>query len=222
MKKFVCVITILILGCALPGVAQYHSLSGKIVTFNKFPLVKVKVVARKSKQEVTTDDQGRFTIQTKKNDILIIEANGFESFRKTVHESDKNIRVNLIFEDKKKNKSAVLEAGYISREDLNYGLENLAADNSIYSNFTDIFDAVKYALPTVSIIVEGGKRKIQFRGVRSAEGSNAALTVVDGVPVDDISYINPAELKSIKLLSSSQAAIYGSRGGNGVVVIMTK
>ena len=53
-------------------------------------------------------------------------------------------------------------------------------------------------------------------------GSNAALFVVDGVIVDDVSYVAPSEIVNIKQLSSSQAAIYGARAGGGVIVITTK
>ena len=86
----------------------------------------------------------------------------------------------------------------------------------------DIFDAIKYALPTVTIVEEGGQRKIMMRGATSFTQSNAALTLVDGIIMDDISAINPADVTSIDQLSSAKAAIYGSRGVNGAINITTR
>ncbi len=54
-------------------------------------------------------------------------------------------------------------------------------------------------------------------------GNNKPLYVVDGVPRDDISYLNPDEIGSIEVLKDASAtAIYGSRGSNGVVLVTTK
>jgi hypothetical protein len=52
-------------------------------------------------------------------------------------------------------------------------------------------------------------------------GSNAALMVVDGVIVEDVSFINPQQIVSISKLPNSQASMYGARTGNGVILIET-
>ena len=64
---------------------------------------------------------------------------------------------------------------------------------------------------------------ISIRGVSSLDGNNKPLYVVDGVPRDDISYLNPDEIGSIEVLKDASAtAIYGSKGSNGVVLVTTK
>lgn len=52
-------------------------------------------------------------------------------------------------------------------------------------------------------------------------GSNAALMVVDGVIVEDVSFISPQQIVSISKLPNSQASLYGARAGNGVILIET-
>ena len=52
--------------------------------------------------------------------------------------------------------------------------------------------------------------------------SNEALYVVDGGATTNIEYIHPCEIRSIDVLKDGSAAIYGTRGSNGVVVITTK
>ena len=64
---------------------------------------------------------------------------------------------------------------------------------------------------------------ISIRGVSTLDGNNKPLYVVDGVPRDDISYLNPDEIGSIEVLKDASAtAIYGSKGSNGVVLVTTK
>jgi TonB-dependent SusC/RagA subfamily outer membrane receptor len=58
-------------------------------------------------------------------------------------------------------------------------------------------------------------------GNTSFSGMDQALIVVDGQPSTNIDWIRPCNVRSIKVLKGSDATIYGSRGGNGVVVITT-
>ncbi len=67
-----------------------------------------------------------------------------------------------------------------------------------------------------SIQVNGNK--IVIRGVNSINSTDPLL-IVDGIIVSSIDYISPQMVKSIEILKGSDAAIYGSRGANGVVMI---
>jgi TonB-dependent SusC/RagA subfamily outer membrane receptor len=62
-------------------------------------------------------------------------------------------------------------------------------------------------------------RQVIIRGSKTFYGSNEALYVVDGVIVSSLDWISPCEIKSISILKDASAAIYGSRGANGVVMI---
>jgi len=223
MKTKIAFISILLLVVnTIQTNAQTREISGIVLAFNTYPLKNITIRAKKTKSEVVTDADGKFQIEVKKNDQLIIDAETFERYDYKVKSSDERLRINLIYIDKKRNTDVTVDNGYLSREDLEYGLQNLISENSVFVNFTDIFDAIKYAVPTVNIINEGGQKKVLIRGYKSMVGNNGALTLVNGVAVDDISYLNPIEVIAIEQLSTSQAALYGSRGGNGVIKITTK
>ena len=66
--------------------------------------------------------------------------------------------------------------------------------------------------------------EIIIRGINSINSSSAALIVIDGVPVDNsvLNTLPPIQVKSVNILKDGSAAIYGSRGANGVVIIETK
>nr|GFC21232.1 hypothetical protein [Tanacetum cinerariifolium] len=71
--------------------------------------------------------------------------------------------------------------------------------------------------------VPGAELQIRVRGAASINASNEPLYVVDGVPVDNLRGINPTDVANIEVLKdAASAAIYGSRGSNGVVLVTTK
>ncbi len=89
-------------------------------------------------------------------------------------------------------------------------------------------DAIKGRIPGVDITAgsfePGANNNIRIRGVRSISASNAPLYVVDGVPITgDLRDVDPTSLDRIEVLKdASAAAVYGSRGANGVIMITTK
>jgi len=92
----------------------------------------------------------------------------------------------------------------------------------------DVMKALQGAVPGLTVLNNtgnvNGSPVVQIRGVGSLSGgSTSPLFVVDGVPMDDISYLNPEEIKEISVLKdASSSAIYGSRAAFGVILINTK
>ena len=204
------------------GYSQDTKLSGVVQAFNKYPLNNVTVTAKKSKATTITNEEGKFIIQVTRNDVLLFEANGFESFRYDLKPSEDNIKINLTIRDSQKNRGLAIAGGYIKESDLMDGFANYSTENSPFSNFIDVYDAIKYAIPSVTIGIENGQKVVYNRGPKTLEGSNAALILVNKIPVDNASFINPSEIVSITMLSGPAAAIYGSRAGTGIISIITK
>jgi TonB-dependent SusC/RagA subfamily outer membrane receptor len=67
--------------------------------------------------------------------------------------------------------------------------------------------------------VQVNGKNIVIRGQSSLYNTSGPLLVVNGLPVTSIDHIRPIDVKSIEVLKSSSAAIYGSRGSNGVILI---
>ena len=83
------------------------------------------------------------------------------------------------------------------------------------NTYTDIYQMIRNEVP--GVVVSG--KSIVVQGPNSFFGSSQPLFVVNGVRVYNIDYLNPVEVKSIKLLKGSSANIYGNDGANGVIVI---
>lgn len=94
--------------------------------------------------------------------------------------------------------------------------KNTRVYNTIYDYFRE---------NVAGVIVEssdGQNAKIYIRGLSTINSPTDPLFIVDGVEVDDISMINPYEVDSVTVLKDTDAAMYGVRGTNGVVIINLK
>lgn len=105
--------------------------------------------------------------------------------------------------------------GTVKKEDLTGTVGKIDGTNQKYSSYTSIFDMIRGEVAGVQ--VEG--ESIRIRGNSSINLSNEPLFVVDGMTVSTISNISPQMVKSIEVLKGSSATIYGSNGGNGVILI---
>ena len=102
-----------------------------------------------------------------------------------------------------KKKNLTTDVGYIDAQD----------DSN--ASYTNIYDMIRGKVPGVQVT----GNKITIRGVSSINSSTDPLLVVDGVVVYTIDNISPRQVKSITVLKGSDAAIYGSRGAAGVIMI---
>lgn len=83
----------------------------------------------------------------------------------------------------------------------------------------DIYDYLEGRVAGVMVTTD---KRILIRGANTVNGSTEPLILVDGQERQDISTINPLDIKSVDVLKGSSTAIYGVRGSNGVILITTK
>jgi TonB-dependent SusC/RagA subfamily outer membrane receptor len=219
MKHFLA--TVIFLLTALPASGQDLTLSGTVRCFNKYVLHNVLVTPGRSGEPVRTDSAGRFTVSLKPGDNVRFVAEGFEPFSLRPQKTD-TVTVNLVFRGRDRDKLVAIGNGYISKEDLTFAVSNLQQENSEYSNFSSIYDLLRGRFPGVEVINTPAGPSIQVRGTNSLTLAGEPLFIVDGIPVDDITSVEPVNIRSVNVLKDAAAAYYGSRGTNGVIIIETR
>lgn len=207
---------------ATGSLAQTRVVKGKLTTFNKFPVMNVTVESKKAGSTVSTDSLGQFELVCNEKDVIRIKTEVFEALSKKVNKDDDYLSANLIFRNSKKNRQIATGMGYISEENLTFALAHLADENINFCGYSDVFSLVQGKFSGVQIKSTGSGQGIFVRGQKSITGDNEAIYVVDGVRVADVSFVNPCEMASIDILKDGAAAMYGSQGANGVVIIETK
>jgi len=199
---------------------QEKVIHGKITTFDSIPLINASIKVKSTKKIVLSDTLGIFTVFCFPKDKLKVTAGGFSSQNVKIEGEIKYVSVNLKFKPGPQNRELAIGYGHVKDKDKLDAMSSINEKDMDFSHYSDIYDLIRGRFPGVQII--GGE--IIIRGQSSLTLSNAALLVVNGMPVDQgyFGSIHPIEIKSINVLKGTSASIYGARGANGVVVVETK
>ena len=110
--------------------------------------------------------------------------------------------------------------GSVARQDLGFAVNKVDVDEIAVRGYNSVADYIRSRVPGVEVNPNG---TVQIQGQKMLTGPAEALVVVDGVICDNINSVNPNQIHSVQVMKDGgSAAIYGSRGGNGVVLITTK
>lgn len=194
-------------------------LKGKVTAFGDLPLNMVEV-STKSGSKTLSDINGDYVIKVKDKDVVTFKAAGFTTRRIKIKE-EQLMNVNLIFEENDSAKEKAIVNQHITAENLDHGLSTVGFTNYKYYEFSSIFEVLIREHPGIRIDESQGTPVIYLvnQGSHSLALNQAALLVVDGAVMQDISMILPTEVKEIKVLQGPDAAHWGSRSANGVIEI---
>lgn len=201
--------------------AQTRNVVGRLTAFRDFAVIDLKVKSKNAKEIVRTDSAGWFHLQCEKKDVILIRSEVFEPVSYRVNEKTDTILINLIFLDNESNRQVATGFGYLKEDELSFAMNHLRHQNNDFCNYSNVFELIEGRFPGVQVDYNGHRGSILIRG-RGSFGLNCtALTVVDGVITGDIGHISPCDIRSIDIIKDGMSAMYGSKGGNGVVVIET-
>jgi len=189
----------------------------------------------------TTNADGEFTISAASNATLVVSFIGFKSLEVPV--GAKTTLDIFLEEDATQFNEVVVTALGIAREKkaLGYSVQEVSGKALTQARETNLINSLSGRLAGVQVTnsngAPGASSRMIIRGASSIGSNNQPLFVVDGVPIDNSNFgsgtgvdygnaaasINPDDVESINVLKGpSAAALYGSRGANGVVLITTK
>lgn len=177
-----------------------------------------------SKGTVTNFD-GEYSLSIVKGSIVSVSYIGYKTIDVVV--KSEKLDITLSEETQVLNEVVLIGYGSVKRKDVTTAISSISTEDLDQRPIVSAGQAIQGKAAGVSVIqpngAPGGEISIRVRGTTSYNGSNDPLYVVDGVPVDNINFLAPNDIESIQIMKdASSAAIYGSRGANGVVMITTK
>ena len=208
------------------GMAQ-TSISGTVLAEDGSPIPGVNVVVQGTTTGATTDFDGNFTISAASGDVLSISYVGFITQAVTLAEET---TLNITLQESYDQLDEIIVTGYGTRKksSLTGAIAKIGGDDIAAIQATRADDALAGKLAGVFIQNQNGEPgadpKIQIRAASSISGDSNPLVVVDGYPISgSLVTVNPNDIESLEVLKdASSAAIYGSRGANGVILVTTK
>lgn len=197
------------------------TIKGVVKDANGEAIIGASVIEKgNAKNGTVTDLDGNYTLKVKRGATLTISYIGFIS--------QETKGGNVILEEDLKSLSEVVVIGYGTQKkaDVTSAVVSVKAEDFTKGNFNDAGDLIKGKVAGLTITKPSGDpgavTQISLRGIATVSGNAQPLVLVDGVP-GSLSSVPPENIASIDVLKdASAAAIYGTRGAGGVVIITTK
>ena len=205
---------------------QRDVVSGTITSANGEPLVGASVLVKgNTTRGVISDVNGVYTIPASVGETLVFSCIGFETKEVAL---TGNVKIDVVLGEDVNFLEETVVVGYapMRKSDFTGSISSLKSDE-LQKSAATLGSSLVGRVAGVEIRqadgAPGAGVNIRVRGVNSLSASTAPLYVVDGYPVADDDFINPNDIESIEILKdAASAAIYGSRGASGVVLITTK
>lgn len=208
-----------------PEVFAQTTAKGKVLDATNEPIIGATVVEKGNTANATiTDLDGNFTLKTKKSKTLVISFVGMKT-----KEVEAGGNMNVVLEDDNALVDEVVVVGYTSkaRKDLTGSVGSVSGKKLEAVPVSSAAEALQGKIAGVQVTTVDGQPgadiNIRVRGATSVTQSNEPLYIVDGFQQANINDIPPSDIASIDVLKdASLTAIYGAKGGNGVIVVTTK
>lgn len=188
------------------------------------------VTVKSGTYTATTNEKGTYEITVAdQENVLSFSSLGLQSQQISVNNRS-TIDAVLLSTSIDLDDVVVVGYGGVRKSDLTGAVATLKGSDLNKTPASSVDQLLQGKIPGVQVAISSGQpgagATVRIRGNSSLSGSNAPLVVVDGFPwgdAGDLKQINPEDIESIEVLKdASSAAIYGSRGANGVIMVTTK
>ena len=218
--------TILFLCITFAGFAQRNTVRGTVTDEEGNPVVGAFVTVQGVSGGTSTDVDGRYQIDAPAGSTLVFS---FIGFRTQQVPASNAANIVLVQDRTSLDESVVVAYGVQKKRDIVGAVENLSTKEieSRTGNTMNISRALQGTIPGLNLTFSDGKPNrdatVQIRGTVNSIGSGgSALVLIDGIE-GDMNSVNPDDIESVTVLKdASSAAVYGSRGTFGVILLTTK
>lgn len=224
MKHLFLLLTLL--SFSLTALAQ-QKITGKVKDSSGEPVIGASVVVKDNKTMGTiTDFDGNFSLDVPSGGVLVISYIGYVTQEVPVA-GKKSLDIMLKEDTKTLDEVVVIGYGTQRKGDVTSSVASVKADNFVKGAVKDVGQLIQGKVAGLAITNPSGDptgtTQIKLRGTNTIGGANTdPLVLIDGIP-GSLSTVAPEDVESVDVLKDgSAAAIYGTRGTNGVILITTK
>lgn len=188
-------------------------------------MVGVSILIKGTQKGTVSDINGKYKIETPSGSTLVYSFVGYKTVETIVNKSIINIKLSPSV----KMLDEFITIGYATQKktDKTGAVSNIKASELNGGVLTDPIQALQGKSAGVMVTKSGGDPNagfsVRIRGASGFQSNTQPLYVIDGIPGADPTLVSPEDIESYNILKdAASAAIYGSRGSNGVIIITTK
>ncbi len=204
--------------------------TGKVVDKEGQPVIGAMIIERGTQNGAGTDINGNYELKLKgENPVLEVSLIGYNTA--TAELTSNQTKADFVLEEEAIRLDDVVVIGYgvQNKRDVTTAVSSIKAEDFANTPTTDFRESMAAKMPGVQVLNLGGQPDgnvtVRVRGIQSATSGNDPLYVIDGIPCDSRAFANldGNDIESLEVLKdASAAAIYGSRGSCGVIIVTTK
>ena len=206
---------------------QIQTVTGVVVDANGEPIIGASVVEKGTTNGIVTDMDGKFSLNVKVGTTLQIT---FVGYQPQDVKATKSMKVVLKEDNELLDEVVVVGYGTQKKANLTGAVSTVDVSKTLEARpQSDVSKALQGVVPGLTITNTSGKLNskptmtIRGTGTLSNSATSNPLIVVDGVPMDDISYLNTQDIDNISVLKdAASTSIYGTRAAFGVILVTTK
>jgi TonB-linked SusC/RagA family outer membrane protein len=217
----------LLLGFAFTAYGQQKTVSGTVTDASTGKtLPGVNILVKGTAQGTATNADGKYSLDIPSlQDTLVFTYIGYD--KQSVPINGRNtINIKMKSSVISGKQLVVIGYGKAQKKEITGSISSVNGNQLNTDNSTNVGQTLSGKIPGVEVTSgnsPGGTASYRIRGATSITAGNEPLFVIDGMPGAPINALNPQDIESIQVLKgASAAAIYGSRGANGVIIITTK
>lgn len=208
------------------SVLQQKAISGKVVDSKGESIIGANIMEKGTTNGTITDFDGNFSLNVAANAVLQISYIGYKTQEIPASQLKAGAVITLKEDTEVMDEVVVIGYGTQRKGDVTSAISSVKAEDFTVGKVGDAADLIKGKVAGLTIAKGSGDPNatstIRLRGVISVNGSTTPLILIDGVE-GDLGTVAPENIEAIDVLKdASAAAIYGTRGANGVILITTK
>ena len=227
MKKLFSLILLIALSIPFLSAQDKWSVSGIVKgEEDGEPIIGANVFVKGTTNGTITDVDGNFTLSVEPQSTIVISMIGFQNFEKQI--TVPNDYLNVVLKQDNYVLDEIVSVGYgtMKKSDLTGAVASIKSKELQKTPAAGLDQALQGKVAGVTVNANSGQpgeaAVVRIRGIGTVNNSSP-IYVVDGMIVEDISFLSPNDIESTEVLKdASSTAIYGSRGANGVILIKTK
>lgn len=208
--------------------AQDIKISGTVISgSDNYPIIGANILVKGTTIGTITDVDGNFSFEAPKGSTLVVSYIGYQSQEMQVS-GNAPIKIVLSEDSEKLDEVIVIGYGSQKKSDMTGGIVAVGNEKLQMVSTNNLMDKLAGQVPGLNITMEKASpsedQVLRVRGENSLTADNSPLIVLDGIPYSgSLGDIDPDNIENLSVLKdASSAAIYGSRGANGVILIQTK
>lgn len=210
--------------------AQNQSLTGEIVDDLGEPIIGAMVMVKGTTKGTITDATGQFVLSNlSQNDVIQFSYVGYRE-QEVVFTGQRNVRISLQENVEILDEVVVVGYGSLSKREVSSSIVQVNRSDFQQGAMSNPMEMLQGKVAGLSVNLTdqanpnaGTDNALQIRGAASISASNSPLIIIDGIAGGDYQSLSAQDIESVTVLKDAgSAAIYGTRGANGVVLITTR